>query len=66
MLTEIIRTGESAVEVGRRAGRRGRLGSSDVADPGARVVEQMAPHGFQPVAEPVSYTHLTRPPSDLG
>ena len=51
MLTEIIRTGESAVEVGRRAGRRGRLGSSDVADPVARLVEQMAQHCFQPVAE---------------
>jgi len=51
LLTEIIRTGESAVEVGRRAGRRVRLGPRDVPDPVARLVEQMAQHGFAPVAE---------------
>lgn len=51
LLTEIIRTGESPVDVGRRAGRRARLGSSDVADPLAGFVEQMAQHGFEPVAE---------------
>jgi predicted ArsR family transcriptional regulator len=51
MLAEIIRSGEPAVEVGRRIGRRGRLGSSDVADPVERLVEQMAQHGFEPVAQ---------------
>jgi predicted ArsR family transcriptional regulator len=48
MLSEIIRTGDSAVEVGRRAGRRRRLGSPDVVDPVADLVEQMARHGLDP------------------
>lgn len=51
LLAEIIRTGESAVEVGRRAGRRRGLESGDGADPVAGLVEQMAQHGFQPIAE---------------
>lgn len=47
LLAEIIRTGESAVDVGRRAGRRRRIGSSDVSDPVDGLVEQMARHGFE-------------------
>ena len=48
LLSEIVRTGESPVEVGRRAGRRRRLGSTDAADPVAELVDQMARHGFDP------------------
>lgn len=51
LLAEIIRTGESAVDVGRRAGRRGRIGSSDVSDPVGGLVEQMARHGFESIAK---------------
>jgi predicted ArsR family transcriptional regulator len=49
LLTEIIRTGDSPVEVGRRAGRRARR--SDDADPVAGLVEEMARHGFEPAAK---------------
>ena len=48
LLSEIVRTGESPVEVGRRAGRRRRLGSADAADPVAELVDQMARQGFDP------------------
>ncbi len=48
LLSEIIRTGDTAVEVGRRAGRRQRLGSTDVLDPVAELVGQMARQGFDP------------------
>ncbi len=51
LLSEIIRTGDSPVEVGRRAGHQGRSGSSEVADPIQGLVEDMARHGFEPVAE---------------
>jgi predicted ArsR family transcriptional regulator len=47
-LAEIVRTGDSPVEVGRRAGRRHQLGGTDVADPVAHLVDQMARHGFDP------------------
>ena len=47
-LAEVVRTGERPVEVGRRAGRRQRLGSSDVADPVHELSDQMARHGFEP------------------
>ena len=48
LLTEMIRTGDSAVEVGRRAARRQRLGSRDVPDPVAELVREMARQGFDP------------------
>ena len=48
LLSEIIRTGDSPVDVGRRAGRRLRLGSADRVDPVAELVEQMARQGFDP------------------
>lgn len=48
LLSEIIRTGDTAVEVGRRAGRRQRLGSTDALDPVAELVSQMARQGFDP------------------
>lgn len=51
LLTEIIRTGDTPIDVGRRAGRRGRLGASSVPDPVEWLVEQMAQHGFEPTAE---------------
>jgi predicted ArsR family transcriptional regulator len=48
LLSEVVRTGESPVDVGRRAGRRRRLGSADAADPVAELVDQMARQGFDP------------------
>lgn len=48
LLSEIVRTGDTAVEVGRRAGRRQRLGSTGVLDPVAELVSQMARQGFDP------------------
>jgi predicted ArsR family transcriptional regulator len=50
MLTEVIRTGDSPIEVGRRAGRRRRLGAGAAADPVATVVDEMARFGFEPDA----------------
>jgi predicted ArsR family transcriptional regulator len=49
LLAEIARTGDSPVEVGRRAGRRRRLGSGNVSDPIGDLVEQMARQGFEPM-----------------
>ncbi|MEO6123795.1 MAG: helix-turn-helix domain-containing protein [Ilumatobacteraceae bacterium] len=51
MLTEIIRTRDSPVDVGRRAGRQGRPGPKDVADPVAGIAAQMAQYGFEPSVE---------------
>jgi predicted ArsR family transcriptional regulator len=48
LLSEIIRTGDTAVEVGRRAARRQRLGNTDALDPVAELVGQMARLGFDP------------------
>ena len=47
-LAEIVRTGDTPVEVGRRAGRRPRLGGTHSADPVSALAEQMARHGFDP------------------
>ena len=47
-LAEMIRTGDRPIEVGRRAGRRQRLGGSGVVDPVAEMVDQMARQGFDP------------------
>jgi predicted ArsR family transcriptional regulator len=48
LLAEMLRTGDTAVEVGRRAGLRQRLGTSDVGDPVALVSSAMHQHGFDP------------------
>jgi predicted ArsR family transcriptional regulator len=50
MLTEVIRSGESPVEVGRRVGRRVRSRAGDDADPVSSLVDAMARHGFEPTA----------------
>jgi predicted ArsR family transcriptional regulator len=48
MLTEVIRTDDPPIEVGRRAGRRERLGAGRPVDPVGELVERMARHGFEP------------------
>ncbi|MGZ4706857.1 MAG: helix-turn-helix transcriptional regulator [Acidimicrobiales bacterium] len=48
-LAEMVRTGDTAVDVGRRVGRRRRLGATDSDDPLAELMHQMASHGFEPV-----------------
>lgn len=51
LLTEIVRTGDTPEEVGRRAGRRLSLGAlRSPSDPGATLLEQMARQGFAPSA----------------
>jgi predicted ArsR family transcriptional regulator len=47
-LSEMIRTGDTAVTVGRRVGRRRALGSGASSDPAGELVEQMARNGFDP------------------
>jgi predicted ArsR family transcriptional regulator len=47
LLTEMIRTGETPVEVGRRAGRRSAADHAE-ADPGAALVRVTANGGFEP------------------
>jgi predicted ArsR family transcriptional regulator len=47
-LAEMVRTGDTPIEVGRRAGRRERLGAADERDPVATLVDQMERHGFDP------------------
>jgi predicted ArsR family transcriptional regulator len=51
LLSEVIRTGDPPVEVGRRFGRRLRLGATDGRKPVAELVEQMAHQGFDPVVK---------------
>lgn len=48
MLTEVVRSGDTPVEVGRRAGLRQRLGDQLRTEPVASFVEQMARQGFDP------------------
>lgn len=48
LLSEIVRTGDSAIEVGRRAGRRQRLSADAEDDPVALVVDVMERQGFDP------------------
>jgi predicted ArsR family transcriptional regulator len=48
LLAEIVRTGDDPVEVGRRAGRRQRLGADADDEPTALVVEAMQREGFDP------------------
>ncbi len=47
MLVEMLRSGEAAVEVGRRTGVR--TTPEEAADPIDTLVEEMARHGFDPV-----------------
>jgi predicted ArsR family transcriptional regulator len=51
LMSEVIRTGDTPVEVGRNAGRRLRLGAAPSDDPFAEVVDQMARQGFDPIIE---------------
>ncbi len=48
LLTEVVRSGEDPVEVGRRAGLRLRLGADAAVEPVSAFVEQMARQGFDP------------------
>lgn len=48
LLTEVIRSDDPPIEVGRRAGRRERLGSGRDIDPVDELVDSMARHGFEP------------------
>lgn len=50
-LSEIVRTGDSPEEVGRRVGRRQRLGADLAGDPVEVIVDQMARHGFDPTVQ---------------
>ncbi len=50
MLTEIIRSGDSPVEVGRRFGDRTDVATNDDADPVTSLVDTMERHGFEPTA----------------
>jgi predicted ArsR family transcriptional regulator len=50
MLTEIIRSGDAPVDVGRRAGRRVRVAASGAADPLSGLMDAMERHGFEPTA----------------
>lgn len=51
LLSEIIRTGDTPVDVGRRAGRQARAESADATDPVAGLVDAMERHGFEPTAK---------------
>lgn len=51
MLTEIIRSGDSPVDVGRRFGGRTRVATNDDADPVAGLVDAMERQGFEPTAK---------------
>ena len=48
LLTEVIRSGDSPVDVGRRAGRQPDALVGDAANPVDGLVEAMARHGFEP------------------
>ena len=48
LLSEMLRTGDSAVDVGRRAGLRRRLGTAAEEDPVGFVVDSMEREGFEP------------------
>jgi predicted ArsR family transcriptional regulator len=50
MLTEIIRSGDSPVDVGRRFGARADVAASHGADPVSDLVDAMERQGFAPVA----------------
>jgi predicted ArsR family transcriptional regulator len=51
LLTEIIRSGDSPLEVGRRAERQTGSPLGEDTDPVAGLLDAMARHGFEPTAE---------------
>ncbi len=51
LLAEIIRTGDSPVDVGRRADRKVPAATSVAVDPVAGLVDAMGRHGFDPTAK---------------
>jgi predicted ArsR family transcriptional regulator len=51
LLTQVIRSGDSPVEVGRRAGRRATRGTGSGVDAVAGLVEAMGRHGFEPTVK---------------
>jgi predicted ArsR family transcriptional regulator len=51
LLSEIIRTGDSPVDVGRRAGRQLPASMREATDPVGALVDAMERHGFEPTAE---------------
>jgi predicted ArsR family transcriptional regulator len=51
LMSEIIRTGDSPVDVGRRAGRQVRAAAGEGADPVAGLVDAMERHGFEPTVK---------------
>jgi predicted ArsR family transcriptional regulator len=51
LLAEILKTGDSAVEVGRRSVRPRRLGAGERDDPVAVVVDAMTSQGFDPTVD---------------
>ena len=51
LLSEIIRTGDAPVDVGRRAGRQMRAATADPGDPVAGLVGAMERQGFEPIAK---------------
>jgi predicted ArsR family transcriptional regulator len=48
LLSEIIRTGDSPVAVGRRAGQQATVPTATSGDPVRGLMEMMARHGFEP------------------
>ncbi|MFN8017306.1 MAG: helix-turn-helix domain-containing protein [Acidimicrobiales bacterium] len=52
LLTEVVRSGEAPIEVGRRAGRRLRTVAVDGQGPVDVLADQMARQGFEPVLRP--------------
>ncbi len=52
LLAELLRTGDSPVEVGRRSAGRPRRGAPEVDDPVAFVADGMARRGFDPDVRP--------------
>ena len=50
LLAEVVRTGDSPEEVGRRSAHRHRLGAKARGEPIAELLDQLARHGFDPVS----------------
>lgn len=51
LLTEVIRTGDRPIDVGRRAGRAARDGQPTDVDPVDALVGDLTKHGFNPTVE---------------
>jgi predicted ArsR family transcriptional regulator len=49
-LSEMVRTGDSAFEVGRRVGVRRSSSATAIDDPASEIVDQMALNGFEPTS----------------